>query len=369
MKIAYLTTTLDETVGWGRYAAGFLAEARKRHAAGDIFQPDPDRLRSKAIRWHQPLMAVADALALKDEFRNADIIHAAIEPAAPLAYLLSRILKKPYVVSVCGTYADLESYSPYVRWLYRLAFRHADRVAVLSKYTLKVFRRGTPNARTSIVYGGFSPPSGTRTAKTLSPERRILSVGAFKPRKGFHTLIEALGILKKNGTRFRSDIVGPIDASQARDPGGRMEYFQRIETRVSELGISDRVTFHGRVPEEALRRFYSDADIFVLPSEHDGKAFEGLGLVYLEALSRGVPAIGCLDSGAEDVIQDGVNGQLVPPGNPEALAGAISEILSDETVWHRLTRAAADSVERFRWKRVGDDMDALYKEAITNYAH
>ncbi len=355
MKIAFLTTTLDETVGWGRYAAGFLAEARRRNGAENVIVPDPSRLRSTDIRWKQPFLALLDAFSLRHELKNCDVLHAAIEPAAPLAYFLSLLLRKPFVISVCGTFADLDSYSTPVRWLYRLAFRSADRMAILSRYTLKVFERSVKDAKTMIVYGGFVPPERVPKKDGISAERRILAVGAVKPRKGFHTLLEALGRLKNEGFAFRADCVGPKDASH---------YVETLVASVRALGLEDRVTFHGRVSEEALNHFYAEADLFVLPSEHSGTAFEGLGLVYLEAMAYGLPVIGCLDSGAEDVIQDGVNGRLVPPGNAETLASAIKKILAEEATWKKMSVAAPGSIERFRWENVGADMEAVYMAAI-----
>ncbi len=358
MKVAFLTTTFDETIGWGRFAAGFLAEAKRRNGEANVIAPDPARLRSKDIRWKQPFLALLDAFALRSELKECDVIHAAIEPAAPLAFFLSLILRKPFVVSVCGTFADLESYSKPVRWLYRLAFRRAGRMAILSRYTLKVFERGVKDAKTTIVYGGFVPPAHAPKKEAISDERRILAVGAIKARKGFHTLLEALGALKNEGFAFHADCVGPKDESA---------YVKKLEARLKELGLEDRVTFHGRVSEEALNAFYANADLFVLPSEHSGTAFEGLGLVYLEAMAYGLPVIGCLESGAEDVIQDGVNGRLVPPGQKETLAAAIKGILGNEEAWKRMSSAAPGSIDKFRWENVGADIDAVYRAAISEY--
>lgn len=357
MRIAFITTTLDETVGWGRYAAGFLNEARRRNGAENVVAPDPARLRSSEIRWHQPFGALIDAWNLRKELKDVDVIHAAIEPAAPLALFLSILLRKPYVVSVCGTFADLRSYSRAVRWLYRVAFRRAGRVAVLSRYTLKVFEREMKDAKTTIVYGGFAPAARAAKKETMNAERRIVAVGAIKRRKGFHTLVEALGLLKAGGLAFRADCIGP------KDPNG---YVESVEARVQALGLGERVRFTGRVSEEELNAAYAGADLFVLPSEHSGTAFEGLGLVYLEAMTYGLPVIGCLESGAEDIIQDGVNGLLVPPGDAEKLAAAIGRILGDEALWKSMSEAAPRSIDRFRWEAVGADMDAAYRSAVAS---
>jgi len=359
MRIAFLTSDLDVTNGWGRYSAGFLAEARERHGVEAVRVPDPKGMRSGDIRWHQPVTALLDALRLRKEMKGVDIVHAATEPVAPLAFLLSRFLRVPYVVSIHGTYGDLATYAPSVRWLYRLAFSRADRLLPVSRYTADVIRRQFPHAKIAIVPGGFSLEGVAMERTPRAAEPRILSVGAVKPRKGYHTLIEALGMLKAQGVPFRAECLGPTW------PNG---YFARIEARVKELGLTDRVRFAGRVSESELRSAYARADLFVLPSEHEGTAFEGLGLVYLEAMARGVPAIGCLESGATDVIQDGVNGLLAPPGDPEKLAAAIRRVLNDEALRRKMSEAAPASVERFRWEKVGAEMAAAYEKAIKEYA-
>lgn len=352
MKLVFLTSTLEETIGWGRYAAGFLAEARRRIGRENVLAPNPARLRSAELHWKQPFFTVLDALALRSEVEGGDVIHAATELVAPLAMVLSFFTGKPYLISVHGTYADAATYPRHLRWLYSLSFRRAARVVAVSRYTSEVVQRTFRVQNVEIVPGGFSPAARGTTEKKLGNEHRILSVGAVKARKGFHTLVEACGLLKRKGFSFAVDCAGPKDSSR---------YVELLEKRVRELDLDECVKFHGRVSEEALRNFYAEADVFVLPSEHSGTAFEGLGLVYLEAMAQGVPSIGCLDSGAEDVIQDGMNGRLVPPGDTEALAAAIKEMFDDPASWLRMSSAAPESVARFRWERVGAEMEAVYR--------
>ncbi|MFA5853693.1 MAG: glycosyltransferase [Patescibacteria group bacterium] len=355
MKVAFLTTTLEETIGWGRYAAGFLAEARRRNGRENVVAPNPARLRSSEIRWKQPFLALLDALVLQEEVKSCDVIHAATEPVAPLAMMLSFWTGKPYVLSAHGTYSDAMTYPWYLRWLYTLSFRRASRILAVSRYTAEVVSRTFKAQAVEIVHGGFSIVPRSLEKRALSADHRVLSVGAIKSRKGFHTLVEAFGLLKRKDFTFKAECVGPKDSSS---------YVERLEKRVRELGLEERVVFHGRVSEEALQRFYADTDLFVLPSEHSGTAFEGLGLVYLEAMAQGVPVIGCLDSGAEDVVRDGVNGRLVTPGDAEALAAAIKEIFDDPVAWEKMATAAPESIERFRWENVGADMDAAYKTVV-----
>jgi len=363
MRILFLTSDLDVTNGWGRYSAGFLAEARARNGTADIVAPEPESLRAKPDAWHlrplYPLVAASVAWGLRKDAKGVALIHAATEPVLPHAFFLSLYTGVPYVVSAHGTYGDLRTYPPLLRWFYRLAFRRAARILAVSAYTAEIVRQGLPSAKVDIVPGGFASAVRPTGKPGPSAERRILAVGAVKPRKGFHTLVEALGKLKAQGFVFRAEALGPK---------GTSAYAARVEARVKELGLEDRMRFAGRVSEEELNAAYARADLFVLPSEHEGTAFEGLGLVYLEAMAHGLPAIGCYESGAPDAIKDGLNGLLVPPGDAEKLAAAIRRILSDKELWRKMSEAAPRSVEHFRWGTVGASMDDAYKEAINDHA-
>ena len=358
MKVFFLTSTLDAGTGWGRYAQGFLDQARKRLGPENVIAPEPESLASRNLIFTQPIACLLDALRLLKVARNCDVIHASTELMAPLALVLSGLSRKPYVVSICGTYGDIRTYSRSVRWLYRSAFSRADQLAVLSHFTEKILLAGVPEAHTTLVAGGFDPIAIGAERRAPSQERRILSVGALKPRKGFHTLIEALIQLKRSGLETRCDIVGPIESP---------DYHESLLRQAASGGLTEKeLVIHGRVSQEELEDFYRRADLFVLASEHSGTAFEGLGLVYLEALACETPVIGCLESGAEDVIQDGVNGRLVPPGRPEVLAQAIGAILSDADLWVRLSLSARPSIAKFTWDAVGADMERAYLKALGN---
>ncbi len=351
MRILFLASDLDETNGWGRYAAGFIAEAAKRLPPGSTTTATPETLRSSRLGLAQLLWVLVDAFRLKEEAARHDLIHALSEPVAPLAMAVSLLSGKPYLVSVHGTYGDLRSYPPSLRWLYRAAFGRAAFLAPVSGYTAAVVRRSFPDARLEVIPGGFTPSASPKKMKTIVG-RKILSVGALKQRKGFHTLIRALEILHRSGFATDCDIVGSMEND---------DYHRRLQAMIDENGLGKWIRLRGKVREEELQAMYEDADLFVLAPEHDGTAFEGLGLVYLEALSHGIPAIGSRDSGAEDVIKDGINGFLVPPGKPEELAAAIRCVLGDQTLWHTLASKAPLSVEAFRWDVVGRRMHELYE--------
>jgi glycosyltransferase involved in cell wall biosynthesis len=172
-------------------------------------------------------------------------------------------------------------------------------------------------------------------------------------RKGLHTLVEAVSLLRRDGLEIRCDIVGQSP--------GLSRYPTQLRRLIERLGVSHAVTMLGRVSEGELEGLYAGADLFTLPSEHDGQRFEGLGLVYLEALSWGVPVIGSYESGAEDVIVHGENGLLIRPGDVPGLAAAIRSILEDEALRDGMMVAARPSVSHFRWDAVGSRLLEVYR--------
>jgi len=170
-------------------------------------------------------------------------------------------------------------------------------------------------------------------------ETRILFVGRLESRKGIDILLEAApGILKKYPNAVL-DIVG--DDTILR-PDGTTYKSEFLKQRISPE-ISDRIRFHGRVEEEALRSFYHNCDVFVGPSR-----YESFGLVFLEALVFGKPVIASNAGGAPEVVTHMKTGLIVSPGDTEELSGALDTLLSNGALRSRMGKAARqDYEERF----------------------
>jgi phosphatidylinositol alpha-1,6-mannosyltransferase len=115
----------------------------------------------------------------------------------------------------------------------------------------------------------------------------------------------------------------------------------RLRKLASECGIVDRVHFLEGISREELGACYARCDVFALPSTG-----EGFGLVFLEAMAFGRPLIGASIGGTTDLIEDGVNGLLVPPGNSHRLAETLSRLLRDEPLRRELGRQGAEMVRR-----------------------
>ncbi|MBE7244593.1 MAG: glycosyltransferase, partial [Actinomycetospora chiangmaiensis] len=122
----------------------------------------------------------------------------------------------------------------------------------------------------------------------------------------------------------------------------------RLETLASDLGIADRVTFRGALPQPAIIGALREADLFVLPTKPaTGGDRDGLPNVLMEAASQELPILATAFAGTPEFLEDGVHGVLVPPGAPDALAEALRALAGDPALRRRLGRAA-------RWRLVQD---------------
>ena len=116
---------------------------------------------------------------------------------------------------------------------------------------------------------------------------------------------------------------------------GRGDDVERLHAKAAAVGVARSVHFTGFLPDSALRAVLRHAAVFAMPSRG-----EGFGLVYLQAMRAGVACLGSRDDAAADVIVDGETGLLVPQQDPEAIAGALARLLTDESMRRRMGEAA-----------------------------
>ena len=162
----------------------------------------------------------------------------------------------------------------------------------------------------------------------------ILSVGQLKEKKGFPYLLRACDILRQQGYDFKCEIIGdgPDRAS--------------LQALVAELGLQDRVTLRGALPNVEVMARYPQAALFALPCVIAASADrDGIPNVVLEAMAFGLPVVSTNISGIPEVVEDGVTGLLVTSGNVEALAAAIARLLDDPDLRQRLAAAGRRRVE------------------------
>ena len=160
---------------------------------------------------------------------------------------------------------------------------------------------------------------------------KLLYVGRLDPVKGLRYLIEALRIYSESGQRFELTMAGP-------DLRG-----SEIADLVEEHGFRDQMSFPGYVPlGEKLWQIYRSADVFVLPSLSEGQP-----KVLIEAMANGLVVIATRVGGIPSIVEDEVNGLLVQPRSPEAIASALGRVVRDSELRERLARNAFEAARAF----------------------
>jgi glycosyltransferase involved in cell wall biosynthesis len=135
----------------------------------------------------------------------------------------------------------------------------------------------------------------------------------------------------------------------------------RLQALAVELQIANRVRFLGRQSRQLVADAMRRCSIFALPSR-----YEGLGCVYLEAMSAGKAVIGCRGQGIAEVIQHGSNGFLVGPDNEKELTLALAMLLRGRALRDRLGVAARDTIlDRFTLAQQAQNLARIYRESVT----
>jgi hypothetical protein len=273
--------------------------------------------------------------------------------------LLRAELGIPYVVSVHGLDAfSTEQVSGRTgEWCRRISQRvysSSSRVICISERVREQVLEGTGRTcRTSVVYNGvdqrlFSPGSFSPGSDLKSAGLLVLSVGNLIPIKGHEFLIRAVASLASDFPALSLEIIG--DGPER----------SRLQMLARQLQINERVHFLGRQSRQQVAAAMRRCTLFALPSR-----YEGLGCVYLEAMSVGKPVIGCRGQGIAEVIRHGSNGFLVGPDNEKELTLAIAMLLRDEQRRSNLGSAARDTIlDRFTLEQQAEILARIYRESV-----
>lgn len=198
--------------------------------------------------------------------------------------------------------------------LYSLA--QADVLRAISSSTTNQLRRWAPQS-TIVQFPAWTDIETFLEAGRTKPSdtRSIVYAGVLSPVKGIHHLIHAFSSVAEQFPSASLFIIGK-DENQ--------KYGAGLRTQVKNLGLENRVRFTGPRTQSELALWMSEAAILVLPSTS-----EGLGRVIIEAMATATPVIGSDVGGIPELIQDGVNGFLVPPGDEQALAEKLRWVLNN----------------------------------------
>lgn len=291
-----------------------------------------------------------DTLRIIREFK-ADILHVqCVSSNGFYAGVASSILGIPLVVTAQGERTmdatQLYQKSRYMNRLLHNLLNQADYITACSGQTLDDLREyhgGFGNTASSVVYNGIDPDEFSNKQPFSHPKPYILGIGRLVKQKGFDLLIKA----------FHQSGIIDWDLLVAGEGPER----QSLESLAIELGVGARVVFMGRAERPKAVSLFKGSSAFVLPSRH-----EPFGIVNIEAMAAGSPVIATRVGGVPEIITHGVNGYLVNPEDPEALAGAILELYKSEDLRNSLANEGRRRAEAFSWDVVTEQYLDIYKK-------
>ncbi|MBS1863407.1 MAG: glycosyltransferase family 4 protein [Actinobacteria bacterium] len=260
---------------------------------------------------------------------------------------LARALRRPVLFQIHAGPGDIEDFvdrlDPIRRGVFSAALRRATRTVAVSSESAQAVERCFGVARVGVLANPVPPVAGGGVDVGSQGGARVLYLGGFfDPAKGGAVLVEALGTLAAERPDDHFQLHGPGDA-----PPGLVDLVTRTEN----------VEWGGWLAADAKREAFRAASIFVLPS-----ISEGLPMALLEAMAWGRAILATSMGGVLDLVADGEDGVLVPPGDAPALADALRRLLDDPELRRRIAAAAerrsADFTEDAVWGRLG----TMYEE-------
>ena len=299
------------------------------------------------------------AYLLHEKLRSSpDILAASMAwPCGVWATSIKRLLGIPVVVVTEA--ADVQdrpdladSYnSPRVKNQVRQALLKADAVTAVCRATRQdCIKLGANRHWTRVIPNGVELDLLRRSLAFETPARRyILSISRARPVKGIDILLRAFQIVSEQMPEIDLVIVG-VDADNP---------YQELMT---DLGIGPRVQFVGTVPSQRKWELLRGCELFVIPSRS-----EAFPLVAVEAMAAGKPlvvsSVGCLP----EIVQDGINGILISPGDVNALAQAMVRLLATPTLLHDMGQRSRRLASRYDWVRIADQYLELFASVLTRY--
>ncbi len=365
MRVLFLLRSLIIPGGWERYSRGLIAALAEKGVepviaavdptplAGFPFAPEPAVLKWAEWGRRMALTTPLNLLKIRPCLKGVDLIHAVVEPLAPLAEAASRLTGRPFVITAHGTFAAAPFATGSGKGRAARVFARAGAIACVSAYTRRIVTGHCPAAKATAIPNGYTPPQVEPSPQPVVERPYFLTVGPLKKRKGQHLILKAWARLADEFPDVDWVIAG--FSYQQRYP----ETFRRL---AAEAGLQDRIRILGRVGEAELQRLYADCLFYALTPVNDDYAFEGFGLTYLEAGWHEKPSVASLGCGAGESITDGVEGFLVGQDDVEALTEALRRLLTEAELRRAMGRAARKRAETMTWAATAERMLQIYRD-------
>ncbi len=221
-------------------------------------------------------------------------------------------------------------------------------VGVSGKVLEKIERRVDLSGRGFVAYNGVDTDKFVPAEKKETDTLTVVSIGNLIPLKGHRYLLQAIKLLKDRGMEKVKCIIA-----------GRGYLEEELKELARSLEIMEQVEFKGYVPYGEVVTLLQESDAFVLPSY-----YEALGCVYLEAMSCGLPAVGCWENGIDEIIAHGEDGYLVENHGVEQIVECLHS-LCDAALREKIGKAAREKVvSSCQWKHSAKAIQSVYERLV-----
>ncbi|MBK7642023.1 MAG: glycosyltransferase family 4 protein [Planctomycetes bacterium] len=386
MRVLYLTDSLSDLDGVGRYAVRLISALQELEPALEphVLLARKHRPTSEAVPaswkvevalppdylfymtplrfWANSALAIARAARAA---RSCDLVHAIKDyPHNWIALRAAEIAGKPCIATAHGTYSVQPLQDPRHSARARAAYGRFQAMISVSSFTAGRMQalltpKELPRSRLHVVPNAVDADHFL-ARRAIGPrpwhgQDFSLAIGELKERKGHHLSLAAFARVAPSFPTLQHYLVGKLSGDA---------YEASLRAIVAEAGLSERVHFLGNVSEDEKVDLQQRARVFLhTPVDAADGGFEGFGLVYLEAAACGLPSIGTRESGAADAIRDGETGLLVE-SNVESVAAGLERVLADVTLASHLAGGGHAFARASNWTENAERVLELYRAAL-----
>ncbi len=332
------------------------------------------RLDCSAITWGRsqkylffflPIAFIKSALHLSSG--KYDLVHVGDALLCPLGLLLKRIFRVPVAINLHGL--DMTFPNRFYQWMIRSCLPRLDLFICISGNTRDIaLKKGVPMEKTCVIECGIQidtmkPPADRdgmrhrleqRLERNIDGKKILVTVGRLVKRKGVGQFI---GTILPNILRAYPNLLYLVV--------GEGDEEEEIRKRIARNGLEDKVLLLGRIRAGELEDLYGASDLFVMPNIVVEGDVEGFGIVAIEASLAGLPVVAFGIEGIRDAIANGENGFLIEPGEDDAFASAVIDLLrNDEKRKSMGERGKRFTEIRFSWEPISRKYTDAFRACV-----
>lgn len=338
---------------------GFEVHVVTQHNPKIPYREIMDGIHVHRFKWLEPkeFKALVHFKSVKDNFRlvtyiislffnlmwivrkyDIDIIHAhSTIPTGFIGVIVAKIMKKPVFITAHGMDINNFENNSFFKQLITFSLNNCNKaIAVSNDLAGKMRLLGIDKDKIIVLRNAvntdiFKPTELKKVRKNYAIKDNILIlfVGYLDTFKGIFELIDAFYEVNKGNKNTTLMIIGEGPKKN------------ELKKRVLKIGLEKSVIFTGKIPSIDIYEYYQSADIFVLPSHT-----EGLPLVIIEAMACGIPVIASSVGGISEVVEDNINGFLVPPHNTSLLAYKLSILINDPSLREKFAENTLKTIKQ-----------------------